>query len=192
MEPTPLLDCGLGPGWHGAATRSLHRARAASCPLATLATQWRGHQHSDNTSGWPHALWPYSDCLRIRKIFRKHLVTCVDVLPPCGQCVAAAGVLQGSVLARSQDCGPAPARHGSSTQPWPPSCHHSHNYNLQHWLGSRLWPHSHLDSLFMFQVSMLIQLPARIMDYTKLCCPSPCLVPGLLYFDFLHILFLFS
>ena len=121
MEPTPLLDCGLGPGWHGAATRSLHRARAASCPLATLATQWRGHQHSDNTSGWPHALWPYSDYLRTQKLFRKHLVTCVDVLPPCGQCVAAAGVLQGSVLARSQDCGPAPARHGSSTQPWPPS-----------------------------------------------------------------------
>ena len=48
-------------------------------------------------------------------------MTCVDVLPPCGQCVAAAVVLQGSVLARSQDCGPAPARHGSSTQPWPPS-----------------------------------------------------------------------
>ena len=98
-------------------------------------------------------------------------------------CVAAVGVLQGSVLARSQDCGPAPARHGSSTQPWPPSCHHSHNYNLQHWLGSRLWPHSHLDSLFMFQVSMLIQLPARIMDYTKLCCPSPCLVPAIFWFS---------
>ena len=79
----------------------------------------------------------------------------------------------------------APPRPGTAAPPSPgrhPG-HHSHNYNLQHWLGSRLWPHSHLDSLFMFQVSMLIQLPARIMDYTKLCCPSPCLVPAIFWFS---------
>ena len=183
MEPTPLLDCGLGPGWHGAATRSLHRARAASCPLATLATQWRAtntvttqrgdHTHCDHTV----IIWEYGNSFKNIKWL---VLMC---------CRPVASVLRRRVCCRGRywpgHKTVAPPRPGTAAPPSPgrhPG-HHSHNYNLQHWLG--------LQIVATLTFRLIVYVSSFNADTTPctnpgiykimLRCSSPCLASCLLF-----------